>query len=390
MIKKAQIKFICITMSLLLCVFGIIFGASYYILDGVMNRNIERALDDVEMNYNSNNGTVQNSCIVAVATKNSQGQFDKVMHLGNEPTFSQTAVDNVVNIALSRSYKSGAVGTIYYKVVVKENTYFVYAADMSQSTALLGTNLLKVGTFLAFVFLAMGGIVVLLSFSVFKPVKEAFYKQKQFISNASHELKTPLTIISANAEVLKQNGDNPWVDNINSQTERLEFLVNDMLSLAKIDEGKTPLSSVEFNLSEVVINDVLPFDAVAFEKNKTLNLFVKPDITYKGDINSVKKIVNILIDNAVKHADSGGEINVYLKKENGKITLTVFNTGSTVPEHSANKIFERFYRGEESRSRNSGGSGLGLAIAKSIADANKWKLTAQSKLNEYMSITVQF
>lgn len=390
MIKKAQIKFICITMSLLLCVFGVIFGASYYILDGVMNRNIERALDDVEKNYNSNNGTVQNSCIVVVATKNSQGQFDKEMHLGNEPTFSQTAVDNVVSIALSRSYKSGAVGTIYYKVVIEENTYFVYASDMSQSTALLGTNLLKVGTFLAFVFLAMGVIVVLLSFSVFKPVKEAFYKQKQFISNASHELKTPLTIISANAEVLKQNGDNPWVDNINSQTERLEFLVNDMLSLAKIDEGKTPLSSVEFNLSEVVINDVLPFDAVAFEKNKTLNLFVKPDITYKGDIISVKKIVNILIDNAIKHADSGGEINVYLKKENGKISLTVFNTGSNVPEHSANKIFERFYRGEESRSRNSGGSGLGLAIAKSIADANKWKLSAQSKLNEYMSITVQF
>ena len=144
-------------------------------------------------------------------------------------------------------------------------------------------------------------------------------------------------------------------------------------------------------VSEVITNDTLPFDAVAFEKGKMLLLDVQPNIQYKGDLQSVKNIVNILLDNAIKHAEKGGEIRVSLKKENNKISLTVFNTGSNVPDHQANKVFERFYRADPSRSRESGGgSGLGLSIAKGIATNNKWKISAVSKLNQYMSITVIF
>ena len=114
-------------------------------------------------------------------------------------------------------------------------------------------------------------------------------------------------------------------------------------------------------------------------------------ITYKGDQASVKQIVSILMDNAVKYANKGGTINVTLKKEIGKnVSLTVYNTGSQIPAEDSNKIFERFYRGDSSRSRESGGSGLGLAIAKSIADANKWKITAESILNESMTIKIIF
>ena len=230
--------------------------------------------------------------------------------------------------------------------------------------------------------------VYILSLSVFDPIKETLFKQKQFISNASHELKTPLTIISANAEVLKQNGDNQWIDNITSQTERLNLLVNDMLSLAKIDEAKEQLSILNFNLSEVVTNEALAFDALAFEKGKNLSLFIQPNLQYKGDIKSVKNIVNILLDNAVKHANTGGEIALYLKKDGNKTSLVVFNTGSDIPNSDSQKVFERFYRSDQSRSRESGGSGLGLSIAKGIADNNKWKITATSKYQESMTITL--
>ena len=168
----------------------------------------------------------------------------------------------------------------------------------------------------------------------------------------------------------------------------MSVLVEDMLSLAKIDEGQKKLKVEKFNLSNEVLENALPFDAVAFEKGKTLNIDIQPDITYNGDRDSVKQIINILLDNAVKHADKNGEITLTLKKDGNKTIITFFNTGSQIPEENADKIFERFYRGDSSRSRESGGSGLGLAIAKSIADTNKWKISAVSKLNVSMTITI--
>ena len=117
---------------------------------------------------------------------------------------------------------------------------------------------------------------------------------------------------------------------------------------------------------------------------------VQPDIIYNGNKDSVNQIVNILLDNAIKHASDKGEIFVYLHKEKGKIELSVSNTGSSIPSNQANKVFERFYRGDSSRTRETGGSGLGLSIAKGVADANKWKIFAQSIMNESMTITVIF
>jgi signal transduction histidine kinase len=225
---------------------------------------------------------------------------------------------------------------------------------------------------------------------VFQPIVESNLKQKQFISNASHELKTPLAVISANADVLKQAGDNTWLSNIRSQTNRMNVLVGDMLTLAKMDEGKINLINTAFSLSELVVNSTLPFDAVAFEKGKTIDVDVDENVNIVGDEESAKKIINILLDNAVKHADERGEIKVSLKKENGRIALTVFNSGSLVPNIDSSKVFERFYRGDSSRARESGGSGLGLAIARGIADANKWKISAESQYGISMSITVVF
>ena len=268
------------------------------------------------------------------------------------------------------------------------NRLIISGSDVTEFLQIFESNVTNILVTLIIAYVLLFIFVYILSLSVFDPIKETLFKQKQFISNASHELKTPLTIISANAEVLKQNGDNQWIDNITSQTERLNLLVNDMLSLAKIDEAKEQLSILNFNLSEVVTNEALAFDALAFEKGKNLSLFIQPNLQYKGDIKSVKNIVNILLDNAVKHANTGGEIALYLKKDGNKTSLVVFNTGSDIPNSDSQKVFERFYRSDQSRSRESGGSGLGLSIAKGIADNNKWKITATSKYQESMTITL--
>ena len=166
-------------------------------------------------------------------------------------------------------------------------------------------------------------------------------------------------------------------------------LVLDLLTLAKIDEQKDKLSHENFNLSQEVLSTALPFDSLAFEKGKTLNTEVEPDIEIKGDKQSVKNLLTILLDNAIKHSSANAIIDVTLKKE-GKTILSVTNTGSNVPDEDSDKIFERFYRGDSSRSRSSGGSGLGLAIAKTIATTNNWKISAHSQCNKSMKITVIF
>ena len=262
---------------------------------------------------------------------------------------------------------------------------------MQHEIELFRISVLKAFLALAGIYLVITFIVWILSYYVFSPIKENLKKQKQFIADASHELKTPLTIISANVDVLAQSENNQWITNIKEQTDRMGVLVSNMLTLERIDEKPLKPYHTEFNLSSEILNSILPFEAVAFEKGKFLNFDIEEKITYKGDQASVKQIVSILMDNAVKYANKGSTINVTLKKEFGKnIALTVYNTGSQIPAEDSNKIFERFYRGDASRSRESGGSGLGLAIAKSIADANKWKITAESILNDSMTIKIIF
>ncbi|MBE5736778.1 MAG: hypothetical protein E7348_00050 [Clostridiales bacterium] len=388
MIRKAQTKFILIIMSLMLGVFLLLFGVSYFSLQNLNDRNIKNTLDRIETHYVANGELTIPNSLVIVLTRDESNQFSNKSILTNTTTITERQIQMVIDNASGNSFNSGSVENVYYKVYFDGNRFIISATDANEFLHVFKSNVSNFLILLIIIYLLLFIFVYILSLSVFDPIKETFFKQKQFISNASHELKTPLTIISANAEVLKQNGENQWIDNISSQTERLNILVNDMLSLAKIDEAKEQLSILNFNLSEVVTNEALAFDALAFEKGKTLNLFIQPNLQYKGDIKSVKNIVNILLDNAVKHANTGGEITLQLKKESSKITLTVFNTGSNIPNADSQKIFERFYRSDQSRSRESGGSGLGLSIAKGIADNNKWKITASSKYQESMTITI--
>ena len=388
MIRKAQIKFIAIIMSILMGFFIILSFISIFFLYDTNAKNAENLLNETIIQFENSQDTnkiYSKTFIARISGKNSIFIVSTDTNI-----FSEEEAVNFTKNAISKPYSSGREDTVFYKIANVKSSYYLFATDISdilatQKSSVVRFCLINLGVYgLLFV------IVYLFSFSVFEPIKESFIKQRQFVSNASHELKTPLTIISANADVLKQTESNQWVDNIKSQTERLEVLVTDMLEMAKIDEQKPIINKIEFNLSDEIIKTALHFDALAFEKGKTLEIDILPDIIYNGDRQSVNKIVNILLDNAVKYATDGGIIKVSLYKKNGKTILSVFNTGSSVPSNQANKIFQRFYRFDNSRSRESGGSGLGLSIAKGLADANKWKISAISKQDEYMIINVTF
>lgn len=393
MIRKAQLKFICIVMSILLGFFAIIFAASFVILKNVRDDGINRVLDDVVQNFDSQGEDfIQTKGLICVYKLDKNKQIISSQKWFDTTFFTEEEAEYIIHVAVEdRPYNAGSINDVYYKTFAYKDNYILVATDMEHELILFRESVLKAFLALMGIYLVITFIVWILSFSVFSPIRENLKKQKQFISDASHELKTPLAIISANADVLAQSEDNQWVNNIKEQTDRMGVLISNMLALERIDEKPLKLSFTEFNLSAEILSSVLPFEAVAFEKGKFLNVDIDDKINYKGSQESVKQIVSILMDNAVKYANKGGVITVTLKKEIGKnVALTVYNTGSQIPAEDSNKIFERFYRGDASRSRESGGSGLGLAIAKSIADANKWKITAESIPNESMTIKIIF
>ena len=234
------------------------------------------------------------------------------------------------------------------------------------------------------------GLAAALSFWLVKPVKSTFDKQKLFISNASHELKTPIAVISANADVLESEiGENKWLSYIKDDSRRMGELVNELLALARLDD-RTDTSGVKtgFSLSDAVLQTALPFESRMFEMGKEYEVDVQPDIEYIGDESQIKHIVSILIDNAVKYSDENGKIKISLSMRQNKRILEVFNTGQGIPADKLEKIFERFYREDEARSSSSGGYGLGLSIAYEIVARHGGRIFARSEYGKWAMFTV--
>ena len=218
-----------------------------------------------------------------------------------------------------------------------------------------------------------------LSGLIVKPISTAFDKQKQFISDASHELKTPLTVISANADVLAgEIGENKWLTYIMDQTDRMNVLVNDLLNLTRLENNSHDFIQSEFDLSKAITNTALPFECQAFETNKNFVLNIDDGIRTTGSEQHIKQMAAIFIDNALKYSKDGGTVRVSLTTENGRPVFSVYNTGKGVKDSEKDKIFERFYRSDASRNRATGGYGLGLAIAKSIIDKHKFKVSVDN------------
>jgi len=228
-----------------------------------------------------------------------------------------------------------------------------------------------------------------------EPIKEAFHKHKQFIADASHELKTPLAVINTNADALLLNGEDTinnqskWVYYIKSEVERMSKLTNDLLYLAQVDNSEVTLVHTDFDLSQTVEEVMLTMEAVIFEKDRLLDYTIEPELIIKGNSAQVKQVVMILLDNALKYSNPKGKISLSLSKYNSKAILTLSNTGEGIPKEHLSQIFNRFYRVDKSRSKNSGGYGLGLSIAKTIVEQHKGKIWAKSIENQLTTFTVE-
>ena len=220
-------------------------------------------------------------------------------------------------------------------------------------------------------------LVVLLSRRAIDPVVRSAEQQKQFITDASHELKTPITVIATSLKVLEmETGKQKWIDKAQAQTEKLTELVNSMVTLSRMDEEESPLKMEEFNISEAVEETAGSFADFALSGGHELNISVAPGIVYRGDEYAVRQLVSILLDNAVKYAAAETPISVELRSARKGVVLRAENSCVSPENIEADKLFDRFYRADPSRSESSG-FGIGLSIARSIAEGHRGGIKAE-------------
>ena len=254
--------------------------------------------------------------------------------------------------------------------------------------ALLASVVFCVIALAAFLFISL-----YLSRWALQPVERAWAQQRRFIADASHELKTPLTVILANTGILRANRSSTveqqmnWVDNTEAEASRMKKLVDNLLFLARADGAETPLAYSVVNLSDVFVSTALAFESVAFERGISLEtMAISPDLHISGNEVQLGQLIGILLDNAAKYAKEGSVVTLSLEARQAKAALTVHNDGSYLPPNELAHIFDRFYRADQSRSAE--GYGLGLSIAQSIVEAHAGKISARSDVSGGTDFTV--
>ncbi|MBC3795609.1 sensor histidine kinase [Acetobacterium tundrae] len=395
MIKKLKFKFVASMMGILAVVFILIIGSINYVnykSNDMQNMALLRSLVE-------NDGVMPKDIPITPGSANpqppNQDETQKtftvkinsnasVFELNGSTDLSTVSeeISGLVGDVLESGEKMGSVNGYRYLVMGKSYGKIIGFLDQRISNGMTERLLITSVTIGSISLLVFFFISLFLVNIMIKPVGEAFEKQKRFISDASHELKTPLSVIGVNADVLENEvGENRYLSYIQSESIRMNTLVNDLLTLARLDATKNKGVFAEFNLSKAVLSIALTFESTVFEAGKDYQLNIDEGIKYIGEAEKIKQVIAILIDNAIKHANDGGLVKISVKKHANKIRMEVFNTGQGIPEDEKEKIFERFYRSDESRSKQTGGYGLGLAIAKSIVAEHKGKIWTESANN---------
>ncbi len=289
------------------------------------------------------------------------------------------AVGKAEAVAYAAAVRDGSVrgwyGIYRYKVYADDGETAIVFVDGSMNRAQLKSQQLNTAAVLS------GSVAVVLLLIIFfsrvavKPAAESYAKQKQFITDANHELKTPLTLILTNLDIAEAElGPNEWLDDMRTEGRRMAELVGQMVTLCRMDEEKTPLSKSEFDLSETVADTVSEFEPLARAQGKTMQSEVEPKVRYCGDEGAIRRLLAILLDNAVKYCDPAGEITVTLSCRRHAV-LEVENSFAAVDETQLDRLFDRFYRSDRART-SGGGFGIGLSIAQATASAHRADLTA--------------
>jgi len=407
MIRSLKRKFILISMSLVLVVLLVVFTALCVTTATRQQQSAMRSLESLLMRRdddspkleigkpNSFDGTTpqrSGNTVGFVLSVDESGTVS--ITSSNAVMISDDTASTLANIALSAKSDSGLIRSysLYYQRASESGqTYIAFldaSSNLSAMTELVVTSLL--GGALAL--LAFFFVTLFLSNLALKPVAAAWERQKQFVADASHELKTPLTVILANQKILLSHAnhtiasESKWIENTQSEGSRMKSLIEDLLFLAKSDAGKNRETLNEVNLSDVAQGTLLSFASLAFEAGVSLEDDIQSDLKLIGNEPQLRRLFGILLDNAIKYADAKGSVKIHLFADGSNARLSVQNSGAPIPEDELSHLFERFYRAD--RARSAGGYGLGLSIADSIVRAHGGRISVTSTAAAGTTFTV--
>lgn len=308
------------------------------------------------------------------------------IEIGKMGTSEQTAVQ-MARKALGTNRKIGLFGKTAYKIYKSGSDHTtVFFMDCTNA---LNSAKTFFGLSIIISFISLGIIAIVLwviSSRILHPISEAYEKQKRFITDAGHDIKTPITIINSDAELIEMEiGENEWLEDIKKQTTRLASLTSELIYLSKMEE-KQVVSHNDFPLSDVAEEVVNSFGALAITKKIMLYSTITPALYYNGHEDSIRKLFNLLIDNAIKYSPEGERVDFVVKKQGRTITIKISNRAPNINARSVEHMFDRFYRSDTSRS-SSGGFGIGLSVAKAIVTSHKGRIYA-NKQRDILTIDV--
>lgn len=431
MLKRLRRNFIIVTMSLvglvLICVQGMGLYAASTSLHSTIDTALEHAVAETSVSkptvgigsgngngYGNGSGSGTDSTTTTDKPDNGLDGVSSPTGVGRIPVYvvnldatgavissndttvsiDSTALAKVVSTALSSSSDAGVVEeyNLAWRRATTSTGVRIAIADTSTVDQTIRSQLV---TDILVCAVALGILYVitwLLAKWILGPVERSWEQQRRFIADASHELKTPLSVILANAQILKDDASNMpekdarWVESTADEAEHMKGLVNDLLELARTDEHSVgdagAFRKVDVDLSSIAENMALEFDAVAFERGSSIQTHIAEDVHVQGDPAELERLVKTLVDNACKYAAAGSDIDVTLARESGRAKFSVTNQGAPIDQEDLPHLFDRFYRSDKARTRDSGsdvgGYGLGLAIAKGIVDAHHGTISVTS------------
>ena len=410
MIYRLQRKFVLISTSSVLLVVTLVFGVMLILNISSMNRNMDILADRVSEGDGRFPGYFDEKPFsdkipprnepsfdfitpeTPFTTRHFTVLFDKngsIEKTHTESIYSiteQTAIEYAESV-IEGGDTRGWISNYRYKIYSTDIGYGVVFVDGSVSRSAMMQSMTIAGA----VLLACAALVLILIFSLSKkavnPIAESYEKQKRFVTDANHELKTPLTLILTNLDIAEAElGKNEWLDDIRAEGHRMTELVNQLVALSRMDEEERRLNISEVSFGELVSDTVSEFEPLAKNRGNVLTASVDKEITYRGDEALLYRLVGILMDNAIKYCDQNGEISVTLRRGR-RVVLTVENTYSAVGEIELNRLFDRFYRADKAR-RFTGGYGVGLSMAKAIVENHKGEITAYKKDSAHIGFKV--
>ncbi len=409
MIKRLQKKFIQIAMAAVTAVLVLLFltvNVTYFIST---NAKLNQKLDMITENAGTmpakpperemRRGPLPDrpfteetpfSTRYFVLRYNESGKLIKA-ELEHIAAVTETDIDEYLQFAIKKGVGRGYTSHYKYAVMQSENggKMAVFLDCYDELHSIYNILLLSVIATVVCVGLVYF-IVILLSKKAMDPVIKSTERQKQFITDASHELKTPITVIATSLKVLEmETGHNEWIDKATAQTEKLKDLVNALITLSRMDEESSPIQMLKFNVSEAVKETAGSYIDFAEMRGHSLSVDIAPELIFCGDEYYIRQLTSILIDNAVKYATKDTPIDFTLRKTKDGISLSTENACDNIEPEDTAKLFDRFYRADKSRSKGIEGFGIGLSIVRSIAEAHNGYVYADLTPENRLRITAE-